>query len=50
MVRRESASGARVILETDEIVVISPYAPRFPFETLVLLRPTARISRPRIPA
>ena len=38
MLRQESADGARVILETDEIVVISPYAARFPFETWVLPR------------
>jgi UDPglucose--hexose-1-phosphate uridylyltransferase len=38
MVRQESADGARVILETDEILVISPYAPRFPFETWILPR------------
>ena len=37
MVRQESG-GARVILETEEIVVISPYAARFPFETWVLPR------------
>jgi len=38
MVRQESRDGARVILETDEILVIAPYAPRFPFETWVLPR------------
>lgn len=38
IVRQESNDGARVILETDEVLVISPYAPRFPFETWVLPR------------
>ena len=38
IVRQEVAGGARVILETDEILAISPYAPRFPFETWVLPR------------
>ena len=36
--RQESADGSRVILETDEILVVAPYAPRFPFETWVLPR------------
>jgi len=38
IVRRESAAVARVILETDQLLVISPYAPRFPFETWVVPR------------
>lgn len=38
IVRQESADGARVILETDEILVLAPYAPRFPFETWILPR------------
>jgi len=38
MVRQDSRDGARVILETDEILVMAPYAPRFPFETWVLPR------------
>lgn len=38
IVRQESADGTRVIFETDEILVVSPYAPRFPFETWVLPR------------
>jgi UDPglucose--hexose-1-phosphate uridylyltransferase len=38
IVRQESANDARVILETDQLLVISPYAPRFPFETWVLPR------------
>lgn len=38
IVRQEAADGSRVILETDEILVISPYAPRFPFETWILPR------------
>jgi UDPglucose--hexose-1-phosphate uridylyltransferase len=38
IVRQESADGARVILETDEILVLAPFAPRFPFETWILPR------------
>jgi UDPglucose--hexose-1-phosphate uridylyltransferase len=38
IVRQEAAEGVRVILETDEILVVAPYAPRFPFETWVLPR------------
>ncbi len=38
IVRQDAAEGSRVILETDEILVISPYAPRFPFETWVIPR------------
>ena len=38
IVRQETADGARVVLETDEILVVSPFAPRFPFETWVLPR------------
>jgi len=38
IVRQESVSGTRVVLETDEIIVVSPYAPRFPFETWILPR------------
>ena len=38
IVRQESSEGSRVILETDEIIVVAPYAPRFPFETWVLPR------------
>ncbi len=38
MVRQEASSGARVILETEEVQVLSPYAARFPFETWILPR------------
>jgi UDPglucose--hexose-1-phosphate uridylyltransferase len=38
IVRQESADGARVVLETDEVLVVCPYAPRFPFETWILPR------------
>jgi UDPglucose--hexose-1-phosphate uridylyltransferase len=34
--RQEIAAGTRVVLETDHFLVISPYAPRFPFETWVI--------------
>jgi UDPglucose--hexose-1-phosphate uridylyltransferase len=38
MVRQEMASGRRIILENADIVALSPYAPRFPFETWLLPR------------
>jgi len=38
MVRQEASSGARVILETDELLVMAPYASRFPFETWIVPR------------
>jgi len=38
IVRQESASGARVVLETEEILVFAPYAARFPFETWIVPR------------
>ncbi len=34
----ELETGKRVILETDHFLVISPYAPRFPFETWIIPR------------
>jgi UDPglucose--hexose-1-phosphate uridylyltransferase len=36
ILRQESASGARMVTETDRFVVVEPYAPRFPFETWIL--------------
>ena len=36
IVRQEIAGTTRVVLETDHFLVISPYAPRFPFETWVI--------------
>jgi UDPglucose--hexose-1-phosphate uridylyltransferase len=36
MIRQESADGSRMILESDNYVAFSPYAPRFPFETWVM--------------
>ena len=36
IIRQESATGARLISETDRFSVIAPYAPRFPFETWIL--------------
>ena len=38
IIRQESQDGSRVVLETGDIQVISPYAPRFPFETWLLPR------------
>ncbi len=36
IVRQEIAAGTRVVLDSDHFLVISPYAPRFPFETWVV--------------
>ncbi len=36
ILRQESATGARLVLETDRFVALEPYAPRFPFETWIL--------------
>ena len=36
MVRQELEDNTRLVLETDHLVVISPYAPRFPFETWII--------------
>ncbi len=36
ILRQESASGARMVTETDRFIVLEPYAPRFPFETWIL--------------
>ena len=36
IVRQEAADGVRVILESDEVLVVAPYAARFPFETWVI--------------
>ena len=36
IVRQESETGTRVVLETDHFLAVSPYAPRFPFETWIL--------------
>jgi len=38
VVRQELDDGARVVLESDQMVAICPYAPRFPFETWLLPR------------
>src|SRR5438477_13173236 len=38
IVRQELASASRVILENADLVALSPYAPRFPFETWLLPR------------
>ena len=38
IVRQELADGRRVIHENADIVALSPYAPRFPFETWILPR------------
>jgi UDPglucose--hexose-1-phosphate uridylyltransferase len=36
IIRQESASGVRLVMETERFAVIEPYAPRFPFETWIL--------------
>lgn len=38
IIRQEVASGRRVVQENAEIVALTPYAPRFPFETWILPR------------
>ena len=38
IVRQDIASGSRVVVETDDFLSISPYAPRFPFETWIVPR------------
>ncbi|MEO7145425.1 MAG: galactose-1-phosphate uridylyltransferase [Bryobacteraceae bacterium] len=38
ILKQESASATRVVLETDQVLVICPYAPRFPFETWIVPR------------
>ena len=38
IIRQEVASGRRVIHENADIIALSPYAPRFPFETWLLPR------------
>jgi len=36
IIRQESASGTRMVTETERFAVLEPYAPRFPFETWIL--------------
>ncbi len=36
IIRQECSAGVRLINETDRFTVLSPYAPRYPFETWVL--------------
>jgi len=36
IVRQETSSGVRVVAETDRLLVLQPWAPRFPFETWIL--------------
>jgi UDPglucose--hexose-1-phosphate uridylyltransferase len=36
IMRQEVDSGTRVVLQTDHFLVMSPYAPRFPFETWII--------------
>ena len=38
ILHQETADGRRLIAETADIVAVSPYAPRFPFETWILPR------------
>ncbi len=36
IIRQETETAARIILETDHFVAFAPYAARFPFETWIL--------------
>jgi UDPglucose--hexose-1-phosphate uridylyltransferase len=36
LIRQETKSGARLVLETDRFLVVEPYASRYPFETWIL--------------
>jgi UDPglucose--hexose-1-phosphate uridylyltransferase len=36
IIRQECSSGVRLIQETDRFLVLSPWAPRFPFETWIV--------------
>ena len=38
IIRQETAAGSRIIHENADVVALSPYAPRFPFETWILPR------------
>jgi UDPglucose--hexose-1-phosphate uridylyltransferase len=38
IVRQESKEQSRVVLENEHFIVVSPYAPRFPFESWILPR------------
>jgi UDPglucose--hexose-1-phosphate uridylyltransferase len=36
ILRQETSAGVRVVTETDRLLVLQPWAPRFPFETWIL--------------
>lgn len=36
IIRQETTSGVRLVTETDRLLVMSPWAPRFPFETWIV--------------
>jgi len=36
IIRQETTAGGRLVAETDRLVVMQPWAPRFPFETWIL--------------
>jgi UDPglucose--hexose-1-phosphate uridylyltransferase len=38
IVRQDVSEGSRLVLETDHFLVLSPWAPRFPFETWIVPR------------
>jgi UDPglucose--hexose-1-phosphate uridylyltransferase len=42
IIRQETQSGARVVLETPLFIALAPFAPRFPFETWIM--PKAHLS------
>jgi UDPglucose--hexose-1-phosphate uridylyltransferase len=36
ILRQETSAGVRVVTETDRLMVLQPWAPRFPFETCIM--------------
>ena len=46
-IRQEMDNGTRVVAENEDFLTLAPYAPRFPFETWILPKPTSRPSRTR---
>jgi UDPglucose--hexose-1-phosphate uridylyltransferase len=36
VIRQEQDVGSRIVMESDQLIAIAPYAPRFPFETWIL--------------
>ena len=38
ILKQESMTASRVVIETDQVMAVCPYAPRFPFETWIIPR------------